>query len=129
MPWKDPQVARSKQAEYRAANREKIAARARERYAENPHARRAHNRRSLFKARYGLTLEDRDAMLADQGGRCAICLTDTPPTASGWHVDHCHTENRVRGILCQHCNNMLGMAKDDPAIIARAIQYLGGEHD
>jgi hypothetical protein len=37
MPWKDPEVARAKMADYRALNREKIAQRSRERYAVNPH--------------------------------------------------------------------------------------------
>lgn len=126
MPWKDPDVARAKQAEYRERNREKIARLARERYAVNPHVRREGNRRSFIKARYGITHEEKHAILAQQGGRCAICGTDDPPTKSGWHVDHCHATNAVRGILCQHCNNMLGMAKDRPEIFERAIAYLKG---
>lgn len=126
MPWKDPEVARVKQAEYRERNREKLARRARERYAENPHARREGNRRSFIKARYGITHDEKYALLAQQGGRCAICGTDEPPTKTRWHVDHCHSTNIVRGILCQHCNNMLGMAKDRPEIFERAISYLKG---
>jgi hypothetical protein len=125
MPWKDPVVAKIKTAEYRAKNREKIARRARERYADNPHARRDGNTRSLFKAKYGIPLEQKAEMLRDQGGRCAICAVDTPPTATGWHLDHCHKSNTVRGILCQPCNNMLGNAKDNPEILERAIAYLG----
>lgn len=124
MPWKDPEVARAKQAEYRANNRDRLARLARERYAKNPHARLAHNKRSSIKSRYGITLDDKAGILASQGGRCAICRTDTPPTSTGWHIDHCHSARVVRGILCQHCNNMLGMAKDDPAILCRAIEYL-----
>ncbi len=54
---------------------------------------------------------------------CAICRTDTP--GRQWFVDHCHTVNRVRGILCGHCNSVLGYAKDDPAILKSAIKYLG----
>lgn len=41
-------------------------------------------------------------------------------------VDHSHSTNTVRGILCQHCNNMLGMAKDRHEIFERAIAYLKG---
>lgn len=126
MPWKDPNVARVKQSEYRALNREKIASRARERYAVNPHDRRAGNNRSLLKQRYGITADQKDAMLAAQGGRCAICATDTPSTSTGWHIDHCHSTKAVRGILCQPCNNMLGMAKDNINILQKAIEYLGG---
>lgn len=129
MPWKDPEVARIKQAEYRARNREKLARRARERYAENPRHRLESNRLGRLKWKYGITMSERDAMLRTQDGRCAICQTDTPPTASGWHVDHCHNAKKVRGILCQHCNNMLGMSKDDPSVLSRAIKYLGGNND
>jgi hypothetical protein len=120
MPWKDPSSA----VAYRAKNRERIARLARERYAKNPHARREGNRRSNIKAKYGITQEQKSELLESQGGQCAICCTTEPPTASGWHVDHCHTSNVIRGILCQHCNNMLGMAKDDVGILARAISYL-----
>lgn len=110
--------------EQKAARLVGKATRARELYAINPHARRAGNNRSLIKQRYGITAEQKAAMLAGQGGQCAICSTTAPATISGWHVDHCHSTKTVRGILCQHCNNMLGMAKDDPEILAKAIQYL-----
>lgn len=124
MPWKDPEVARIKTKEYRDKNREKIARRARERYAENPHNRRAHNLRSLMKQRYGITLEDKAELLAKQGNKCAICGTDTPNTPTGWHIDHCHETNKIRGILCQQCNNMLGNAKDSAETLRRAAVYL-----
>jgi hypothetical protein len=126
MPWKDPEVARVKSAEYRARNREMIAQRARERYAINPHDRRAGNMRSLTKQRYGITVEEKADLLFQQGNRCAICGTDNPDTATGWHIDHCHSTKKIRGILCQKCNNMLGMAKDSTEILARAISYLEG---
>ena len=120
MPWKDPKSA----AEYRKRNQEKIARRARERYAENPHARRAGNKASLFKAKYGITLEEKELILVRQGGKCAICGIENAPTAVGWHLDHCHTTKVVRGVLCQPCNVMLGNAKDDEAILMSAIEYL-----
>jgi hypothetical protein len=76
--------------------------------------------------KYGVTLADYDAMLAAQGGKCAVCLT-TPDTQryGVFHVDHCHTSGAVRGLLCRGCNNVLGVVNDDPAALARAIAYLG----
>ncbi|MFK0048340.1 endonuclease VII domain-containing protein [Streptomyces sp. NPDC090741] len=56
-----------------------------------------------------------------QGGVCCICLTD--PAV---HVDHCHETGRVRGVLCLNCNMGLGLLKESPDHIRRAIQYLEG---
>jgi hypothetical protein len=39
-------------------------------------------------------------------------------------VDHCHQTKRVRGVLCQHCNTLLGMAKDKIRVLRAAIKYL-----
>jgi hypothetical protein len=77
-----------------------------------------------MRAKYGITVSDRDRLFEGQGGVCAICETDTPDER-GWVVDHCHTSKSVRGILCHHCNVMLGMARDNPATLAAAISYLG----
>jgi hypothetical protein len=76
-----------------------------------------------LKTLYGITLEERDALFAAQGSVCAICQTDTAPK-NGWHTDHCHETEKVRGILCLHCNAMLGMARDNTTTLARAITYL-----
>jgi Recombination endonuclease VII len=59
--------------------------------------------------------------LEEQQGRCAVCaelLTD------GWVVDHDHMTLQVRGLLHARCNQMLGLAKDDPARLERAAEYL-----
>jgi len=77
-----------------------------------------------LKARYGLSIEDYEAMNTKQNGLCAIC--NGPPTGR-WdrlHVDHSHTTNKVRKLLCFHCNAMLGNAKDSLATLTAAIEYL-----
>lgn len=73
---------------------------------------------------YGVTLEQRDALFESQGFACAICKSDTS-SKKGWHVDHCHKTNVVRGVLCHYCNVMLGMAKDNPSTLIKAASYLG----
>lgn len=73
--------------------------------------------------RYGLTLEQYEAMFLAQDGKCAICRSPDP-RGDHWHIDHDHDTGRVRGILCGHCNPGLGYFGDDPERLAAAIQYL-----
>ena len=63
-------------------------------------------------------------MLVAQGGVCKICGGDKPDGKHGWHVDHCHVTDRIRGLLCNLCNIGLGGFKDDPAVLQKAIEYL-----
>ena len=62
-------------------------------------------------------------LLFDQGGVCAIC---DGVNASGKFlaVDHDHETGAVRGLLCSRCNSGLGLMKDDPERLLRAIQYI-----
>lgn len=73
---------------------------------------------------FGLTPEQYEQMKIDQDHKCKICGTDDPKGRGDWHVDHCHTTGKVRGLLCFPCNTALGHFKDDPTILANAIQYL-----
>lgn len=41
-----------------------------------------------------------------------------------WPVDHCHETGQVRGLLCNLCNQALGLFKDSPELLARATAYL-----
>lgn len=73
--------------------------------------------------KYGLTLEQYNFMLEAQNNSCAICKEDKK-TIRDWHVDHCHTTGKVRGILCHHCNLLLGNARDNKNTLYNAINYL-----
>ncbi len=80
---------------------------------------------------YGITIAERDALLARQGGGCAICKK---PVVFGrgfsdaGHVDHCHETGKVRGILCARCNSALGKLGDSVESIRKEVlAYLEGE--
>lgn len=69
----------------------------------NPHR----SRNDLLKYKYGLTPERFEEMLTAQEGKCAICRRPPRP-GKPFSIDHDHETGRVRGLLCQFCNVMLG---------------------
>lgn len=89
----------------------------------NPEAYRRYVRNSAFKQKYGITLEERDAMLEAQDGRCAICGTDQPGKR-GFFVDHNHATGKVRALLCHRCNSGLGYLQESVSFLQKAIEYL-----
>jgi hypothetical protein len=44
-------------------------------------------------------------------------------------VDHDHLTNKVRGMLCNHCNRGLGHFRDSPMLLEFAAQYLYASND
>lgn len=86
-------------------------------------ARLRHRRKNLRES-YGITLEDYDALLKDQAGRC-ICGTTKPgPRVRHFHVDHDHSDGSIRGLLCQDCNMAIGILSDDPERLELLAAYL-----
>jgi hypothetical protein len=77
---------------------------------------------AFLQWRYGITIEDFEAMAESQGGVCAICGKQS----LGRHldVDHDHASGFVRGLLCNDCNRAIGMLGDDPVVLVRAARYL-----
>ena len=91
---------------------------------------------SYLKQTYGITLQEYQQLVVDQGGCCAICENevDLEPRGrgksySGFAVDHCHDTGKVRGLLCYKCNLALGHFKDDLNILKKAIEYLERSYD
>lgn len=80
------------------------------------------------KRMYGLDKEDILALVNEQEYKCRLCDKEfelySPNSKRQFAVDHCHTTNKVRGLLCHHCNIGLGMFKDNITTLERAIKYL-----
>jgi hypothetical protein len=74
------------------------------------------------KHKYGLTKEEYLGLFEKQNYKCAICETSLKDKRA--MVDHCHGTGKVRGLLCNNCNTLLGMADDDIIKLERAIDYL-----
>lgn len=69
-------------------------------------------RKTMLQGKYGLSLEQYNAMLAAQANRCALCSA-TEVGSTQWpnghfYVDHCHETGRVRGLVCHKCNTAIG---------------------
>lgn len=69
----------------------------------------------------------RRQLLADQGGRCAICGRELLDEDA--HLDHCHRTGEVRGVLCRACNHGLGNFGDSVPTLRRAIKYLAKSNE
>lgn len=110
---------------YYAEHKEERAAYNKEYCASHIEEKRARNKKSSRKCtmkKYGLTAEDYNKIFVGQGGVCAIC--GRPPDGKSLAIDHDHTIEKVRGLLCSDCNLMLGGANDSTETLARAIKYL-----
>lgn len=71
--------------------------------------------------RYGMTLEQYDEMLREQGGACLGCARQPE---GNLYVDHDHATGLVRGLLCRDCNSALGLVRDDPTVLVALAAYL-----
>lgn len=89
-------------------------------------------RRSSLKYIYGLTVQQWDAMLEAQGGKCALCGSEDHGRRAfdgrfkRFMVDHCHKTGRVRGLLCHTCNVRVGAYEKllDQIGIHKLVAYL-----
>lgn len=78
-----------------------------------------------FKSKYGITVAERDAILAAQGNCCAACKTTEPGGKyKTWHMDHCHETKKTRGVLCHGCNVSLGHMKDSAEKLRLLANYI-----
>lgn len=122
-----PERAKATNEAYRKRNIEKCRARGASWRARNPEKQRLSKRRARLRKEFGLSLEQFDAMLAAQGGVCAICKQPETRQRSGiktLSIDHCHATGRVRGLLCNRCNRAIGLLQDTAEICDAAAEYL-----
>lgn len=115
---KHPERSREFARKWREANPEKVKEMAKRKRESG------RGRCEALQYKYGITLEQREAMLDAQGRACAICHSTDPGWKHYWAVDHCHQTKRVRSILCHSCNIVLGRVKEDVSTLERMIKYI-----
>ena len=116
---KRKEINAQKRARYASdeATREYYKSHARQYQKNNPERRR----KIELMNRYGFTMNAYEIMLERQNNSCAVCNVTFVKTP---HVDHCHDNGHVRGLLCFNCNRAIGHFQNDVAIMGRAIEYL-----
>lgn len=85
-----------------------------------------------LRKKYRLSQEQYAAMLAGQGGGCAICKSPSSGGRGSFHVDHDHAccsgtgscGSCIRGLLCLRCNTGIGSFRDAPELLRAAALYL-----
>lgn len=148
-PWGVPQAVRAKQAPktskrcsdcrrvlaLESFHKNRLAADGREFYCRQCKNRRSRERRKAHPAAretaraahllrtYGISRDQYEALLVDQGGVCAIC-GQPERTTRRMAVDHDHKTGKIRGILCHGCNTGLGAMREKAEVMAAAIRYL-----
>lgn len=74
-------------------------------------------KRRGLKHRYNLTIEDVDAMRAEQSNACAACQR-----AGILYIDHDHATGTVRGLLCPRCNTAMAVL-DTEGLLEMLVAY------
>lgn len=82
-----------------------------------------------LRRKYGISTDDYNRLLKEQGGVCAICknperVLDNRGRKRRLAVDHDHDTFVVRGLLCYACNTGIGALKESVLVLESAIEYL-----
>jgi hypothetical protein len=81
-------------------------------------------RDAYFYRTYKITKRELADLRAAQHNACAICGDADPQ-----HLDHDHSTGDIRRLLCQRCNQGLGLFRDDPYLLHVAALYIEGHRE
>ena len=117
MGFKSREAALAYHKRWREENRERRLAHQRQLRLERVGWKADEHRRQ----RYGVTGNEYQRLVDEQGGTCAICRR---PPEKVLHIDHDHKTGLYRGLLCRRCNRSIGLFEDDPCLLRLAAEYL-----
>lgn len=101
-----------RQRQYQKLNKERIGQQQKEWYLKNQDKR--------LKKLYGISLVEYNFILKKQNNSCAICGRKDRKLC----LDHDHTTNKVRGLLCHQCNHAIGLLGENIRSLNKAINYI-----
>lgn len=94
-----------------------------EKYAAKP--KKIKIKTSWYHLKQWLGPDGRRRMLEAQSGGCAFCgILECDAPGGKLVVDHEHATQKIRWLLCQHCNTGLGMFKENPTVMRKAAAML-----
>src|ERR1017187_5184280 len=83
-----------------------------------------------LKRKFSIDLKQYNQMLEAQNGVCASCgepetaLSSMSDKIKNLAVDHDHTTNKVRALLCNGCNSAEGHLQGDPSKARKLADYM-----
>src|SRR5262245_21001533 len=103
-------------------NRDKIREQRRRHRKKHPDKERHRRRVNDLRRTYGIEIRQWEALFKSQGGVCAIC--GNPETYRRLSMEHEHRSGKIRGLLCNSCNNGLGRFFDSEKLLRAAAKYI-----
>jgi len=90
-------------------------------------------RAQSLRTKFGITVEQYEAMLQEQGGSCVCGYI---PINKRLAVDHDHAccsgtktcGKCIRGLLCSNCNTALGLLRESEERIMKLLKYMETHH-
>jgi hypothetical protein len=77
-----------------------------------------------LKRYFNLTIEQYNEMRKNQNYCCGTCGKSELEAGRALDLDHNHTTGKVRGLLCNLCNQTIGLVKENIDILNKIIDYL-----
>lgn len=81
-----------------------------------------------LKKKFGIDIFIYNSLLTAQNNLCAICNKPETVARNGilkhLAVDHNHNTGAIRALLCQRCNQALGLLKEDFGTILSMAKYV-----
>jgi len=71
-----------------------------------------------MRRKFKLTEDQYNDLMINEN--CQICNVELTKKC----IDHCHSTNKVRGVLCNNCNTSLGLVGDNISVLEEMIKYL-----
>lgn len=81
-------------------------------------------RKHSYSKTHGATINDYNALFAEQNYRCAICGSDKTIPNRPLCLDHDHRTGKIRAVLCHRCNINLGNYNDNVSLCETVISRL-----